>query len=310
MSRDRRYPWRSAAELKFSPEGKHVPVFPRECPLLVRFYRFPAALACAPNYHDYLEITFVEAGSGRLYVENTSYAAGQGDAFVLSNAECHYVEARGAAGLDLISIYFLGDLVCNPGLAGVALGYLRVFLDRGADYSHKIAAGTPESRAVRSTIDTLYSQLVDRRPFWELAARNAVLELLLRLVRYYDAGGQLRTARRRSKTQFGHLKAVFDYLRVHYTDKIILDDVARRAKMNRYHFCRTFRRYTGMPLTEFVHRLRVQRAQKLLRATDMTITQVALEVGFDSHSHFDRVFKRYAHMTPSRFLAEQVRPRD
>jgi AraC family transcriptional regulator len=86
------------------------------------------------------------------------------------------------------------------------------------------------------------------------------------------------------------------------TQPLQLDDVAELAGFSPFHFHRIFRSLLGETLHQFVTRLRLERAIQLMSHTPQrTLTQVALDAGFDSSSDFSRVFKKRFGMPPSAF---------
>jgi len=72
------------------------------------------------------------------------------------------------------------------------------------------------------------------------------------------------------------------------------------------HLCKSFQRYYGETPTEFINRLRLRQAVRLLAAPDAKITAVAAELGFDSLSHFHRLFKRHYGLTPAEYRRSQT----
>jgi len=73
-------------------------------------------------------------------------------------------------------------------------------------------------------------------------------------------------------------------------------------KCSPYQLCRNFHRQTGFTLTEFRHSLRLRTALERLRSRS-GITEIALDLGYTSHSHFTAAFRNYFGITPSRFRA-------
>jgi AraC-like DNA-binding protein len=74
--------------------------------------------------------------------------------------------------------------------------------------------------------------------------------------------------------------------------------------MSPYYFCRVFKKATGFTLIEYVNAVRVSQACRLLRETDSSITVIAGQCGFDSDTHFGRVFKGIMHVSPSKYRRE------
>lgn len=82
-----------------------------------------------------------------------------------------------------------------------------------------------------------------------------------------------------------------------------LDAMAAEAGLTPSHFCRVFKRATGVTPHVYVMRARLNRAQELLGGSDLTIAQVADALGFTSQSHFTRAFRAHAGETPSAWRA-------
>lgn len=84
---------------------------------------------------------------------------------------------------------------------------------------------------------------------------------------------------------------------------INLRTLASAAQASPFHLCRAFRRLTGMTITTFRHSLRVRLALDRLRDRSADLTDLALDLGYASHSHFTNVFRRHTGVTPSQFRA-------
>ncbi len=87
----------------------------------------------------------------------------------------------------------------------------------------------------------------------------------------------------------------------HFAERITLTEAAREASLSKFHFCRLFHQETGVSFTEHLQTLRVRRAKALLADRSLTVTEVAYGAGFNDVSHFDRVFKRIAGVSPTEY---------
>ena len=94
---------------------------------------------------------------------------------------------------------------------------------------------------------------------------------------------------------------VVAYLTEHYREDFSMADVAARLGMTESSFSRYFRRATGNSFTDFVNRLRINRACQLLMETDRYITNVCYDVGFNNVANFNRRFLQLKGMTPKEF---------
>ena len=73
------------------------------------------------------------------------------------------------------------------------------------------------------------------------------------------------------------------------------------AGLSDSHFAHSFRASTGLPPHQFIRAMRIERAQQLLRETEQSIAAIAIDCGFKDASHFARVFKTTAGVSPKRF---------
>ncbi len=79
--------------------------------------------------------------------------------------------------------------------------------------------------------------------------------------------------------------------------------MAREFYLSRTHFSAKFRKETGMTLTDFILTEKTEEAKRLLRYSDKSAAAIAAYLGFSSHGHFSRVFKKYAGTTPGEYRA-------
>lgn len=94
------------------------------------------------------------------------------------------------------------------------------------------------------------------------------------------------------------------FIEEHYTEPLSLTQVARAVNTSTFYFCKIFKKYTGINFTEYVSRVRVERAKTLAMNPNLRISDIAYEVGFQSLTHFNRVFKRITGLSPTEYRAK------
>lgn len=98
-----------------------------------------------------------------------------------------------------------------------------------------------------------------------------------------------------------HLRRARDHADRHYAEPLDLGALAAVAGLSKYHFQRLFTLTYGVSPAAHVSRRRVERAQDLLRATNLTVTEVCHAVGFSSLGSFSRRFRELVGESPSGF---------
>ena len=92
-----------------------------------------------------------------------------------------------------------------------------------------------------------------------------------------------------------------DFADRHYAEPLSLSEVAGVAGLSKYHFLRLFRATYGITPMEYVSQRRIERAQDLLRATNLTVTEVCFAVGFSSLGSFSSRFRQLVGESASEF---------
>lgn len=94
---------------------------------------------------------------------------------------------------------------------------------------------------------------------------------------------------------------VANYVRHHLSEPISTEKMAEEFYLSRPYLSAKFRQETGETLTDFILREKTEEAKRLLRYSDKSASAIGSYLGFSSHGHFIRVFKKYAGMTPNEY---------
>lgn len=99
----------------------------------------------------------------------------------------------------------------------------------------------------------------------------------------------------------GKLSQVIEFIYEHYTESLYADQLAELAHMSTNHFHRYFKQRTEYTLTEFINRLRIGKACKLLVSSSSPISVISDQCGFNNVSNFNRRFLAIKGCTPRKF---------
>lgn len=133
----------------------------------------------------------------------------------------------------------------------------------------------------------------------QLEQDSTLLLLLTHLISRYAQGPVIRPA----KTARPAVLRIRDFLQVHYTDNVSLEQLADLAELSRFHLCRAFRQEMGVSPHVYQMQVRVDRA-KMLLSRGMLIAEVASETGFYDQSHLGWHFKRLVGATPGNYKGQ------
>jgi AraC-like DNA-binding protein len=176
--------------------------------------------------------------------------------------------------------------------------FLQPFLDRSDHYFGYIPMGPLLIDKAVSIISALKKELSEKPDgFWPCRSRSHLLELLFLIFKVYH-GQETDLHRQVDNTPAG--KAIH-YIHCNYADKISVDKLCERFETNKTTLNRAIRQFTGCSVIEYVNKTRIQNACLLLRDTSLPVLEILYRSGFNDTAHFGRIFKKYAHLSPSEY---------
>jgi AraC-like DNA-binding protein/ligand-binding sensor protein len=92
-----------------------------------------------------------------------------------------------------------------------------------------------------------------------------------------------------------------NYILEHQTEELSLGQVAKAVNMSSFYFCKMFKKVTGINFTDYVARVRIEKSKNLLLNPNLRVSEIAFEVGFQSLTHFNRVFKKLIGQSPTEY---------
>jgi AraC family transcriptional regulator len=98
------------------------------------------------------------------------------------------------------------------------------------------------------------------------------------------------------------LMQILDYIHAHLDQDIKLSDLAALLDISQFHFSHLFKQALGTSPYQYLMQQRIERAKQLLK-TERSIMEIALECGFNSHSHLSKQFRQLTGMTPTAYRA-------
>lgn len=92
-----------------------------------------------------------------------------------------------------------------------------------------------------------------------------------------------------------------EYIQEHQTENLRLGQVAKACNTSTFYFCKMFKKVTGINFTDYLSRVRIEKSKNLLLNPNLRVSEIAFEVGFQSLTHFNRVFKKILGQSPTEY---------
>jgi len=296
-----KYDFVTNRDLYISEEGKHNVDFEKDLPLIIKAVHFYIDYNLIPNYHDYLEISYVLKGTGSCIIGEKKYYVKEGDVLVINNIDLHTWLADHNISMYLISIFFLPDLLYKPGDNDFNLDFLSVFFNRGKYFSPRIS-NRKITKKISKLILKIHLNIKKKDKYYKITSKTLLQEVIISLLDYYKE--QLSSSREiydQNYKEIVKIRDVFVLLNNSFNQNITLGEAARIVNISPQYFCKVFKKVTGTTFKEYLAKLRVDKAKELLLKNNLSITDIAYQIGFKSLSYFYRAFKKFTKINPTEF---------
>jgi AraC-like DNA-binding protein len=258
------------------------------------------------HYHDFSELMIITRGHGMHRVGELDYAVAAGDVFLVQGQQTHFFYAR--QNMCHTNIMFdpqrltlpTNELRKIPGYH--ALFILEPNYRRQHHFDSRLHLGPVALGHAEWLAESMSRELRDRQPGYESALLGKLLELIVYLSRQYS---HTRTPSGKALLRVGQ---VMGELESQYARNWKLRDLAGLAHMSESNLLRVFREATGQTPIDYLMRLRLKHAMRLLRETDYPVSDIASQVGFPDSNYFARQFRRVVASSPREYRRAQQMP--
>ena len=246
------------------------------------------------HWHDELEIIYVKSGFLTVSISGESYIGKPGDAFVVSPVNLHFMGSDTGA-VDYYTFLFplknlsfrADDLLEDKLLEPLNSGHLMV-IPRINDTAKELCEQLIEVHASKN--DEGGSQLTA-----QIKTKIILLQFILEMwekgfITENDTNGRNTVE-----------KEMVSYIQQNYTGKISLKEFGKQFHLSEKYISRYFKEHFHITLSQYVTYLRLEHAKQLLQDTDIPVTEVAMQSGYQNVSYFIRSFKKTYEISPLKY---------
>lgn len=274
--------------------------FPFHCKKIRLNRYFPA------HRHDFLEFSFIIEGEGYQFIDNKKYVMGPGTLMLLLPYQVQEMMPEADHPLQLYNCAFDVHLLRSALIPGAGLEDL-LALDEELPPSVQLI--DEESNIVEELFQKMVGEYEDDKRWRVQQIQSYLWSLLIQFDR-------LRAAKHRghghahghddsSESSFKHHSLTIwnasRYVHLHYNQPLTLSELSDRFGMSNSYLSEQFKKHLGINFVRFLHEIRVRHACSLLVSTEMSVLDIAIEVGCGSSRSFTRIFQEIKGLTPTQY---------
>lgn len=267
-------------------------------PLLrIQVLSFNSMKICQDGWHFHPQIEIIAVRSGRMEIHTPVevYHLQAGDVLMLGSCQPHLDLRKQNEVVDYVALQFELEAFFDSNM----LPYLYLFQESMLPLVelNTLFKDSELRQQFYSTVIELQQEHQQKQRGYELAINYLVKKCIFLLLRH-DNMGLLGPSR---SINDSNLKSVFDYVEAHLSDKISAQQACHLVNFSYTYFLKYFKQIMGISFTDYVIHRRIKYAERLLLTEDLSIAQIAEQVGLPNISHFYKLFKRHHQCSPKSF---------
>lgn len=225
-------------------------------------YDFPA------HWHEHTEIHYVLEGNCRLKYGEEFFDLSEGDLVVINGNELHQ-GAGGCCGYVVVLI--------PPELFEThRVIFQKIIRD---EYAASLIRSAMEKYKTHDTVDMM-------------EVKGYIYLLVAHLIRNFTFKTLTETVYSKYFDKLNKINGAVKFINENYDRSLTTRELSKMMHLSEGYFCQVFKEVTGKTAMEYINHIRMDKAEKMLRETEMTVTEIAFCCGFEDANYFSRMFKK------------------
>lgn len=244
-----------------------------------------------PHYHREMEIIYLREGNTHIGMNNRTYSCHKGDLIICQSGDMHYNNVQNEENV-------LDFIIFDPSVLN------KVYSNQKSIQTVATAKelrDTGMDKICNEMFHTVHHELKYQEEDYDLLIQFCLAEFWVKYTRYFGRPKEL-SDNQPFHTSISKLEKLMDYIDANYANEITLTQAAQIMGYEPCHCSKVFKKLTGVNFTEYVNNVKIGKAIEKIRNSGTSMTEIAMESGFNNIRTFNRVFKNITHMTPTEFV--------
>lgn len=249
------------------------------------------------HWHPETEIFFITSGKMSFQVDGEQFILEEGDILLIKPNTLHGSHDSFGTQLQFRAVVFDYAFLAGIGNDRIEQEYLRPLLLEDTGRYLLFRKNQMENRTLYEILNRIYEVYCRGGKGYEILLRSLLLQAVYEVILQKGETKIHRSGTRKCKM----IRRIVEYVEQNYMHRISLGQLADHLSVSEGYLCRFFKENFRMTFVEYVQRLRMQKAERLLIETDEPIGKIALDVGFGSGNYFATEFGKLYHTTPQKY---------
>lgn len=267
-----------------------------DCPIAVALHSHGRYLPHEPHYHPELEIAYIRQGSVTCFVEEQPIHLSAGNVLILSPNQVHLYQSPTKDAVIQFLIFSL-DAMELPESHIFQKEFVQPLRDGILELPQKLDMSHPAFEQAVEKMNRPYDDFISD-PYYKLNRFNAMINFCLALLPWCKRREEAMPTRGSGNFHIGY---AIQYIHNWYFRPLTLSMIAKKAYLDPTYLSTLFHKKTGQTVMQYLTRIRLDAAVQLLRSSNLNISQIAEQTGFQSESTFYQQFRKAMGTSPRAF---------
>lgn len=251
------------------------------------------------HYHTMIEISFILSGNGLYKTGNTIHTIKAGDIFFFRPNEAHCITDIEENGMELLNLHIAPYYLYTNFQNALNTNYIKILAANFPLASNKFndTLSPEQLKEVKNLILSIRNEFENKSSDYITLVNNYISAILILVSRSYKNN----RFSQKEKQNYQKLLSAVKYIDTHFKENITLDLLAQKVAYSRCYFSSIFKKCMGMSIWDYICIKRIEEALTMIKTTNKTITNIALDCGFNNAVNFNKIFKKYTNVSPSTF---------
>lgn len=249
------------------------------------------------HFHDSYELYFLMEGERYYFIDKETYRVEKGMVVLVKRNQIHKTSMAQHSYHDRILVQ-IREEVFDPFMKANGLFSLGELFSQ----NYGVLGIRPgDWEVICRQLLEIHEEIVKKQGNYQMMVKMKMAEILLLLYRYRKTARFVQETQKVQTTKHQKVHEIADYLLNHCDTNETLDELAARFYISKSYISRIFKEVTGFTINEYQNMSRVQQAKHLLLHSDSSVTEISEQLGFESITYFERVFKKHADISPLKY---------
>ena len=249
------------------------------------------------HWHDEMELIYIESGSGLVRLNKEILRVKTGDLIIVNRGVLHGIKTDLKNILYFRSIVFDLNFLSGPAGDLCQERVISLLMENQAEFTHIISRSDDNYGNICLLFDKIHTCHKEKKPYYFVKLKALFFSFFYEML----MGNYITPADKEENKSLASIKKILDYINLNYSQSLTAAELTALSNYSEYYFMKLFKQYTGKTLIAYINDLRIEKAKPMLLHSDSSVTEIALEVGFNNTSYFIKKFQQATGMSPHKF---------